>query len=117
MLTKRRRSFTGFILLSLVLLGFSAHLLLKSELQRWEIRFAQQVNNVASSVHNHLNTNEAVLAGFSAFLQAVEQNDSEAAARYASVVVSAYPQIYMLEVASRVALDEQDAVVDLLRRT
>lgn len=117
MLTKRRRSFTGFILLSFVLLGFSAHLLLKSELQRWEIRFAQQVNNVASSVHNHLDTNEAVLAGFSAFLQAVEQNDSEAAARYASAVVAAYPQIYMLEVASRVALDEQDAVVDLLRRT
>ncbi|EIK52811.1 hypothetical protein YO5_05274 [Stutzerimonas stutzeri TS44] len=117
MLSKRRRSFTGFILLSLMLIGFSVHLLLKSEIQRWETRFAQQVNNVASRVHNHLETNEAVLAGFSAFLQAVEQNDGEAAARYASAVVAAYPQIYMLEVASRVAQDEQDAVVELLRHT
>lgn len=117
MLTKRRRSFTGFSLLALALIGFSAHLLLKTEIQRWEARFAQQVHSVASRVRNQLDTNEAVLAGFSAFLQAVEESDTEAAARYAESVVAAYPHIYMLEVASRVARAEQEGFAELLRRT
>ncbi|MCW3149703.1 GGDEF domain-containing protein [Stutzerimonas stutzeri] len=115
MLTKRRRSFTGFIALSLVLTGFSAQLLFKSEVRRWETRFAQHVQNVSGAVRNHLDTNEAVLAGFSAFLQAVEQSDADATARYAAAVVAAYPQIYMLEVARGVPLSEQYGFEKLLR--
>lgn len=38
MLTKRRRSFAAFILLSLLLAGVSAQLLFVSEIQRWDAR-------------------------------------------------------------------------------
>lgn len=115
MQTRRRRSFAGFILLSLLLVGVSAQLLFLSEIQRWEARFAQQVQNVSAVVRNKLDTNEAVLAGFSAFLQAVDQSDEAAAARYAEAVVTAYPQVYMLEVARGVPLAEQYAFEKLLR--
>ncbi|MCW8155090.1 sensor domain-containing diguanylate cyclase [Stutzerimonas stutzeri] len=115
MLTRRRRSFAGFILLSLLLVGVSAQLLFLSEIQRWDARFAQQVQDVSAVIRHQLDTNEAVLAGFSAFLQAVDQSDEAAAARYAEAVVTAYPQVYMLEVARGVPLAEQYAFEELLR--
>lgn len=115
MLTKRKRSFAGFIFLSLLLVGFSAQLLIQSEIQRWDARFRQHVQIVTGAVRNQLDTNEAVLAGFSAFLQAVDQGDETAAARYAAAIVAAYPQIYMLEVARAVPRHEQHAFEELLR--
>ncbi len=117
MLTKRRRSLLGFILMAAGLVGFSALLLLKSETQRRETRFSDYVQNISSIVRNKLDTNEAVLSGFSAFLQAVDQSDTEAAARYASAVLSAYPHIYMLEAARAVPILEQAAFETLMRRT
>ncbi|VVQ10235.1 sensor domain-containing diguanylate cyclase [Pseudomonas fluorescens] len=117
MLTKRRSSLVGFIILAVGLVGVSALLLLKSETQRIETRFSESVKDISGIVGNHLDTNDAVLAGFSAFLQAVDQSDTEAAARYASAVLSAYPHIYMLEVARAVPISEQDAFVNMLRRT
>lgn len=117
MFTKRRSSLVGFIILAVGLVGFSALLLLKSETQRREARFSEYVQNISGIVRNQLDTNEAVLAGFSAFLQAVDQSDTEAAARYAAAVLSAYPHIYMLEAARAVPIAEQAAFEDLLRRT
>lgn len=117
MLTKRRRTLLGFIILAVGLVGFSALLLLKSETQRRETRFSEYVQNISGVVHNQLDTNEAVLAGFSAFLQSVDQSDTQAAARYAAAVLSAYPHIYMLEAARAVPIAEQAAFEDLLRRT
>lgn len=116
-LTKRHHAFAGFILLALGLMGMSALLLLKSETQRRETRFAEYVQNISGIVRNQLDTNEAVLAGFSAFLQAVDQSDNEAAARYAAAVMSAYPHLYMLEAARAVPLAEQSAFEAMLRRT
>ncbi len=113
MLTRRRRSLAGFIILAVGLVGFSALLLLKSETERREKRFSEYVQNISGIVRNQLDTNEAVLAGFSAFLQAVDQSDTEAAARY----LAAYPHIYMLEAARAVPIAEQAAFEDLLRRT
>lgn len=75
------------------------------------------MQNISGIVRNQLDTNEAVLSGFSAFLQAVDQSDTEATARYAAVVLSAYPHIYMLEAARSVPVAEQSAFEDLLRRT
>jgi diguanylate cyclase (GGDEF)-like protein len=98
-------------------MGMSALLLLKSETQRRETRFAEYVQNISGIVRNQLDTNEAVLAGFSAFLQAVDQSDNEAAARYAAAVMSAYPHLYMLEAARAVPLAEQSAFEAMLRRT
>ncbi|EJM13778.1 diguanylate cyclase (GGDEF) domain-containing protein [Pseudomonas sp. GM21] len=117
MLTKRRRSLVGVIILAVGLIGFSAQLLLKSEIHRWETRFSECVQNISSDVRNQLDSNEAVLAGFSAFLQAVDQSDADAAARYAAAVLAAYPHIYMIEVARGVPMSEQAAVEALLRRT
>ncbi|MGY3173918.1 diguanylate cyclase (GGDEF)-like protein [Pseudomonas sp. TE12234] len=117
MFTKRRSSLAGFIILAVGLVGFSALLLLKSETQRTEKRFSEYVQNISGVVRNQLDTNEAVLAGFSAFLQAVDQSDTDAAARYAAAVLSAYPHIYMLEAARAVPIGEQAAFEDLLRRT
>jgi diguanylate cyclase (GGDEF)-like protein len=117
MLTKRRSTLLGFIILAVGLAGFSAVLLLKSETQRRETRFSEYVQNISGIVSNQLETNEAVLAGFSAFLQAVDQSDTQATARYAAAVLSAYPHIYMLEAARAVPVKEQAAFEDLLRRT
>ncbi|WP_282410496.1 sensor domain-containing diguanylate cyclase [Pseudomonas sp. PS02303] len=117
MLTRRRSSLAGFIFLAVGLVVFSALLLLKSETERREKRFSEYVQNISGIVRNQLDTNEAVLAGFSAFLQAVDQSDTEAAARYAAVVLAAYPHIYMLEAARAVPIAEQAAFEDLLRRT
>ncbi|WP_137808108.1 sensor domain-containing diguanylate cyclase [Pseudomonas sp. G(2018)] len=115
--TKRRNSLMGFIFLAVGLVVFSALLLLKSETQRRETYFSEYVQNISGIVRNQLDTNEAVLSGFSAFLQAVDQSDTEATARYAAVVLSAYPHIYMLEAARSVPVAEQSAFEDLLRRT
>ena len=115
--TKRRSSLMGFIFLAVGLVLFSALLLLKTETQRRETYFSEYVQNIAGIVRNQLDTNEAVLSGFSAFLQAVDQSDTEATARYAAVVLSAYPHIYMLEAARAVPIAEQAAFEDLMRRT
>jgi diguanylate cyclase len=117
MFTKRRSTLAGFIMLAISLVGFSAILLLKSETQRRETSFSEYVQNISGVVRNQLDTNEAVLAGFSAFLQAVDQSDTQATTRYASAVLSAYPHIYMLEAARAVPIAEQAAFEDLLRRT
>lgn len=104
-------------MLAVGLVGLSTMLLLKSETQRRETRFSEYVQNISGIVRNQLDTNEAVLAGFSAFLQAVDQSDTEATARYAAAVLSAYPHIYMLEAARAVPIAEQTAFEDLMRRT
>ncbi|RWU22812.1 sensor domain-containing diguanylate cyclase [Pseudomonas alkylphenolica] len=113
---KRRRSFAGFIALAVGLIGFSAALLLKSETHRWETRFSQYVQGISGVVRNQLDTNEAVLAGFTAFLQAVEQSDAQAAARYCEAVLAAYPHLYMIEVARGIPVSEQADFEALLRR-
>ncbi|MGH8386270.1 MAG: diguanylate cyclase domain-containing protein [Pseudomonas sp.] len=115
--TKRRSSLMGFIVLATGLVLFSAFLLLKSETQRRERYFSEYVQNISGIVRNQLDTNEAVLSGFSAFLQAVDQSDTEATARYAAAVLSAYPHIYMLEAARAVPIAQENEFEQLLRRT
>jgi diguanylate cyclase (GGDEF)-like protein len=117
MFSRRRSSLVGFILLVVGLVGFSTLLLLTSETERRKTRFSEYVQNISGIVRNQLDTNEAVLSGFSAFLQAVDQSDTEAATRYAAAVLSAYPHIYMLEAARAVPVAEQAAFEELLRRT
>lgn len=103
------------MLVSLLLLGFSGHLLMKSEIRRLERRFSEYVQNISGAVKQRLDTNEAVLAGFAAFLQAVDQSDETAATRFAASVSAAYPHIYMLEVARQVPLAELEALKQRLR--
>jgi len=97
-------------------IAFSGYLLLSAEIGRREGTFDGQVQHLASEVKNKLDMNEAVLAGFAAFLQAVERNDIASATRYAASVTAAYPHIYMLEVARQVPLSEQAELQATLRR-
>lgn len=106
----------AFSAIALGLIGFSALLLLKSEVERQQTRFSESVQTVSAVVRNQLDTNEAVVAGFSAFLQAVDQSDTEAANRYAAAVLAAYPQIYMLEAARAVPRADQARFEEQLRR-
>ncbi len=117
MLINRRFPLTGFIILTISLIGFCAFSLLRAEIQRQHARFAECVQNISGAVRNRLDTNDAVLAGFSAFLQAVDQSDTDSAARYAAAVSLAYPHIYMLEVARAVPVAEQASVQALLKRS
>jgi len=78
--------------------------------------FAEDIDSIVGELKNKLDTNEAVLAGFAAFLQAVDRSDVEATARYASLAIAAYPHIYMMEVARKVPLAEQDHLENTLRK-
>lgn len=100
----------------LAVVTFAASLLAGAQLARWENRFDDEARHLVSVVRNKLDTNEAVLAGFAAFLQAVERSDSASAERFAASVTRAYPHIYMLEVARKVARNEEAAVADSLRQ-
>ena len=112
----RRRHLVAFSAIALGLIGFSALLLLTSEVERQQTRFSESVQAVSAAVRNQLDTNEAVVAGFSAFLQAVDQSDTEAANRYAAAVLAAYPQIYMLEAARAVPTADEARFEAQLRR-
>jgi diguanylate cyclase (GGDEF)-like protein len=99
------------------MISFAFHLLISWEMSRWEGRFDEDVRQLVNEVKNKLDTNEAVLTGFSAFLQAVERSDTEAALKYAAGVASAYPHIYMIEVARKLPLTEQPAFEALMRKS
>ena len=109
--------FTLFLVAWLVLMAFVAHLLTRMEIQRFEAGLKDHAREIAASIGNKLDANEAVLAGFAAFLLAVDQSDSDAVTRYAAAISDAYPHIYMLEVARRVPLAEQAAFEALLQKT
>lgn len=115
MFSGRLYTFSGFVLLTVVSIGLAGLLLWQSRIHYWESRFAAHTLDVSRDLHLALYTNEAVLAGFAAFLQAVDQGDEAAAARYAATVLAAYPHIYMLEVARAVPTAEQEAFEQRLR--
>nr|MBL8411058.1 sensor domain-containing diguanylate cyclase [Dechloromonas sp.] len=94
---------------------FAVAMLISTQIGRWERRFDDETRLLASEVKNKLDTNEAVLAGFAAFLQAVDRSDTESARRYAAVATAAYPHIYMIEVARRLPVDEENAFTTAMR--
>lgn len=111
-----RHTLLALMCLWLGVIAFATYLLLSAETGRRERDFDGQVQHLASEIKNKLDMNEAVLAGFAAFLQAVERNDIASATRYAASVTAAYPHIYMLEVARKVPLSEQAELEASLRK-
>lgn len=95
---------------------FAIFMLMSAQISRWEGGFDNSIRLLASEVKNKLDTNEAVLAGFSAFLQAVDRSDTDSANRYAASATAAYPHIYMIEVARNIAISEQAAFEASLRK-
>jgi diguanylate cyclase (GGDEF)-like protein len=107
------------LVLTLAWLGviaFASHLLFSAEIARRERTFEETIQHLSSELKNKLDTNEAVLAGFSAFLRAVERNDTESATRYAASATASYPHIYMLEVARQVPVAQEAEFQSVLRR-
>lgn len=97
-------------------IAFVTHMLVAAEISRWENHFDEDVRLIVSDVKNKLDTNEALLAGLSAFLRAVERSDTESTMKYAASAAAAYPHIYMIEVARKVALAEQYSLQAALRK-
>src|SRR5574343_335766 len=107
------------LVLTLAWLGivaFAAYLLLSAEIARRERTFEETILHLSGELKNKLDTNEAVLAGFAAFLQAVERNDTESATRYDASATASYPHIYMLEVARQVPVTQEAEFQAALRR-
>lgn len=90
--------------------------LLSAEINRWEAKFDVDARLLVSDVKHKLDTNEAVLAGFSAFLQAVDRSDTDSTMRYAASAASAYPHIYMIEVARKLDIAGEPAFQASLRK-
>lgn len=114
---KYLEKFNVFFAVWLVLMAFIGHLLTRMEIQRFEAGLKDFAEEIAAGIGNKLDANEAVLAGFSAFLLAVDQSDADAVTRYAAAISAAYPHIYMLEVARRLPLAEQAGFEALLKKT
>lgn len=112
---KLRPTLIVLLAASLGVVLFAIHMLMTAQIGRWERQFDDDVRLVVSDVKHKLDTNEVVLSGFSAFLQAVDRGDTEAARRYAATTAAAYPHIYMIEVARRVPVAEEAAFEASLR--
>lgn len=105
--------------LTIVWLGvivLATHLMLSGAIGELQRDFDRTTLHLGNDIKHKLDTNEAVLAGFAAFLKAVETSDTESATRYAAAVSRAYPHIYMLEVARKVPRDEEEAMQARLRK-
>lgn len=77
--------------------------------------FARDTEAVVAELRDKLKANEAVLAGFSSFLSAVEANDRASVQHYASLMLATYPHIYMLEVVREVRRDDRQEFERYLR--
>ncbi|MBS1145643.1 MAG: sensor diguanylate cyclase [Proteobacteria bacterium] len=93
-----------------------SHTLLSAEINRWEAKFDVDARLLVSELKQKLDTNEAVLAGLAAFLQAVDRSDTASTMRYAASAAAAYSHIYMIEVASKVKLADEAAFQASLRK-
>lgn len=97
-----RPALFALLVTTLSIIGFAIHMLMSSSISRSELHFDDDVRHFVSSVKSKLDTNEAVLAGFSAFLKAVDRSDTASATKYAAAISAAYPHIYMIEVARKI---------------
>jgi diguanylate cyclase (GGDEF)-like protein len=111
-----RQSLLALTIAWLGIVAFATHLLIRAEIGRHERDFETATQQLSNGLKHKLDTNEAVLAGFVAFLRAVEGNDVESATRYAASATAAYPHIYMLEVARQVPVDQEKQFEAALRR-
>lgn len=97
-------------------IAFATYMLISAAIAHWQGGFEEDVRQLVSDVKHKLDTNEAVLAGLSAFLQAVDRSDTDSTMKYAASATASYPHIYMIEVARKVDLVEQSALQAALRK-
>ena len=98
------------------LVAYALFALIRETVSEEKSHFTEYAASVADEINHKLDSNEAVLAGFAAFLQAVDRSDVEATTRYAALTTAAYPHIYMLEVARKVSRAEQHQFENVLQQ-
>lgn len=91
-------AFAVWLLLTLIGFGFVTN----QSIEAVRGTFARHTESLIADLRDKLKANETVLAGFSSFLSAVEENDRASVQHYASMVLASYPHIYMLEVVREV---------------
>lgn len=112
-----RRQYLVFMLATLALCLFGGAMLLGNEINEASQVFERDTDEIVFELQQKLQANDAVLSGFSAFLQAVDGSDQLAAKRYAAAALTPYPHIYMLEVARQVELGEQVRFTAAIRQS
>ena len=88
-----------FLLIWTAICALGVYSLASMRLKTIEREFVLQTSELGSEIEAKLITNDAVLAGFAAFLEAVDRADRASVTHYASIAKSAYPHINTLEVA------------------
>lgn len=112
--TKR---YSALLLIAWLLMSlFSIYMMINIQIIEAQRLFEHETDEISVEIQQKLLANDAVLSGFSAFLQAVEKSDQQAVARYASEALTPYPHIYMLEVALQVAASEQQTFQEGIRK-
>jgi diguanylate cyclase (GGDEF)-like protein len=91
-------AFAVWLLFTLIGYGFVIH----GSIEAVGTGFASHTESMIADLRDKLKANEAVLAGFSGFLSAIEANDRASVQHYASQMLATYPHIYMLEVVREV---------------
>lgn len=114
---RSKRHHLSFLFAWLALCLFGLYMVVMSEIKQAEQQFAQDINELSTGFQQKLLANEAVLSGFSAFLQAVGETDQEATALYAAAALAPYPHIYMLEVARELPSAEKENLESSLRKS
>jgi len=112
---RSKRHHASFLFAWLALCLFGLYMVVASEVKQAEQQFAQDINELSTELQQKLLANEAVLSGFSAFLQAVDQTDQDATALYAAAALAPYPHIYMLEVAREIPSAEKSNLESSIR--
>jgi len=112
---RSKRHHASFLFAWLALCLFGLHMVVASEIKQAEQQFAQDINELTTELQQKLLANEAVLSGFSAFLQAVDETDQEITALYAAAALAPYSHIYMLEVAREIPSGEKSNLESSIR--
>ena len=113
---KSRPIVIGLLISWLLLTVFAIHLLIAEQLAHRKSEFLHNAQAIISDIRIRLNSNEVVLAGFSAFLQSVDQDDTSLATKFASTVTRSYSHIYMIEVARKVLTSEREEFESAFRK-
>lgn len=95
---------------------FGVYMLVSSAFFRLEARFNDDITLITSELKRDLESNETVMASFTAYVQAVDRGDPDSMMWFASSVAKAHPHIYMVELARRVELSEKDTLEKLLQK-
>ncbi|HSG22376.1 MAG TPA: sensor domain-containing diguanylate cyclase [Azonexus sp.] len=112
---RSKRHYASFLIAWLALCLFGLYMVISSEIKQAEQQFNQDIHELSADIRQKLLANEAVLSGFSAFLQAVEETNQGATALYAAAALAPYPHIYMLEVARKISSAEKSSLENSIR--